>query len=115
MATTPRPLVDGTLLSTTATNIYQAAASVQATRIIAASLTNVDAVANPKATIYIVPSGQAVENRYLIAKDLTVSVGETITVPGLVGHVLDPNDMLYAQADTADLLAIRISGYEFTG
>lgn len=53
-------------------------------------------------------------NQNLIVKTVSIAAGATYTFPELVGHILNPGDLISTIAGTASAINIRASGREKT-
>lgn len=111
MAITPKRLVSGSLLTTSAATYYTATGVK--TRIDACALTNTSGGA-VTATMHLVPSGgsAAASNRILSAR--SIAAGATLVVPGAIGQWLEDGGTLQALAGTGAAVSLVASGVEYS-
>lgn len=111
MAVTPKRLIAGSQLTTSAATYYTATA-VKA-RIDALVLTNTSAGA-VTATVYLVPSGGSAGASNCILSARSLAAGESYVVPGALGQWLDSGGTIQALASSATSITIVASGVEST-
>lgn len=111
MATvTPKPLVQGTLLTAAAVTLYTTPASTTAT-VRSMTFCNTDTVSRT-ITVYLVASGGSIGDASTIMKTLTILASETIIDDTL--RVLATGDFISALADVASKVSMRADGAEVT-
>lgn len=110
MATTPKRLVSGSQLTTSAATYYTAPASTK-TRISAFTATNTTAGA-VTVTVYLVPSGGSADNTNKVADVVSLAANETKAITGAIGHVLEAAGTIQALASANTSINIVVSGYE---
>lgn len=104
MTVTAKRLVPGTLITTSTVQYYEA--DGEAAIIEHPTFTNVGA-AQGAVQVYLVPSGQTVQQDYLI--QFTVDPGETYRAEELAGHVIEQGGTLWMGANVSSI-ACMISG-----
>mgnify|MGYP001277176779 CR=1 FL=1 len=109
MTTTPKALVDGTLLTASEVTLYTATGVTAAIHSI--TYTNTDTV-DRAVTIWIIPSGQTSGARYRIATAMVIPAGRTVIDDTL--RNLESGDFIAGLADSTNLVAIRVDGAEIT-
>jgi hypothetical protein len=111
MATvTPKPLVQGTLLSNALVTYYTVPGATSAT-IRAITLCNTDTVMRTVA-LYVVASGGSATPQYQILKDVPMQPGETLIDDSL--RAMNTGDFIRALASVASVVSLRIDGAEIT-
>jgi len=111
MATILKKLYEGQPAAAN-TTLYTCPANTKV-RIVAATVTN-DAAAAKHISFHLVPSGGAVGDTNIILNQKIIGDKESYTLPELIGHILDPGDLISAIAETADILTVHISGIAVT-
>lgn len=111
MAVTPKRLISGSQLTTSAATYYTAT-SVKA-RIDALVLTNTSAGA-VTATVHLVPSGGSAGASNCILSARSLAAGESYVVPGALGQWLESGGTIQALASSATAITIVASGVEST-
>lgn len=111
MSVTVRGIVEAKYAEATQTTQYTAT-NVRTT-IDKFTVSNVSGGAETIA-VNIVPSGGAAANSNLVLPARSLASGEVYICPELVGHVLEPGDMISTVASATSSLVIRISGREVT-
>lgn len=111
ISVTPKALAQGTFLpATTPSTVYTVPTSNTAI-IDKLTLFNSDAGA-VTASIYIVPSGQTLSDRYLVIKDKSLAIGATADVTEMKNQILAQGDTIQAVASVGSKVSIRVSGRE---
>lgn len=111
MAVTPKRLVPGSQLTTSAATYYTAT-GVKA-RIDAMALTNTSAGA-VTATVHLVPSGGSAGASNCILSARSLAAGETYVVPGALGQWVETGGTIQALASGATSITLVASGVEST-
>jgi hypothetical protein len=109
MGVVVKELVPAKLAEAAQTSQYTAAGV--AAIIDKATVTNVSA-SNAALSVNLVAGGGSAGNGNLVVKAKTILPGECYTLPELVGQILNPGTFISTLADTADALALRVSGRE---
>jgi hypothetical protein len=111
MATvTPKPLVQGTLLTNSLATYYTVPASTTAT-IRAITLCNTDSVSRT-ISLYLVASGGSASAMNQILKDVAMLPGETIIDDST--RAMNTGDFIRALASLSNVVALRVDGAEIT-
>jgi len=110
MATTPKRLVSGSQLTTSAATYYTTPAATRA-RIAAFTATNTTAGAVTM-TVHLVPSGGSADNTNKVADAISLAANETKAITGAIGHVLEASGTIQALASANTSINIVVSGYE---
>lgn len=112
MAVTPKRLVSGSQLTTSAATYYTA--SGVKTRIDSCTITNTSGGA-VTATIHLVPSGGSASDSNKVLSAYSLAAGQTYVPPGIIGHWLEAGGTLQALASAGTSITLVASGVEFTG
>lgn len=112
MATTPKRFVSGSQLTTGTATYYTAPSNTKA-RITQCVITNTSAGAET-AKVHLVPSGGSADDTNVVFDDSVTSVaaGETKTITGAIGQVLEAGGTIQAIASAGTALTLVVSGYE---
>lgn len=110
MATTPKRLVSGSQLTTSAATYYTTPTATR-TRIAAFTATNTTGGA-VTCTVHLVPSGGSADNTNKVADVVSLAANETKSITGAVGHVLEAAGTIQALASANTSINIVVSGYE---
>jgi hypothetical protein len=110
MATTPKRLVSGSQLTTSAATYYTAATSTK-TRISAFTATNTSAGAVTM-TVHLVASGGSASASNKVADVVSLAANETKAIVGAIGHVIEAGGTIQALASANTSITIVVSGYE---
>jgi hypothetical protein len=110
MSVAAKCLAEGQFSNTTATTLYTAPAGVT-TIIDKLSALNSDA-ATRTLSIYIVPSGQAVGDQYLVAKAVSMLAGTLYDSSEMKNQILNTGDSVVVTASVANVVTLRVSGRE---
>ena len=106
MAVTPKVLVQGVLLQDTPTLLYTVPADTSAVmRAITAA--NLDSGTH-QLTVYLVPAGGSADPETTILPAIAITTAQTVIDDDV--HVLEEGDMIWAKADVADVIALRVDG-----
>ena len=111
MAVTPKRLISGSQLTTSAATYYTASA-VKA-RIDNLTLTNTTGAA-ATATVHLVPSGGSAGVTNCILSARSIAAGESYPVPGAIAQWLDIGGTIQALSSTGAAITIVASGVEST-
>lgn len=111
MTTTPKRIVDGSQLTTSAATYYTSTGVK--TRIDAMALTNTTASA-ATATVYLVPSGGSASASNCVLSAKSINAGDTYIVPGAIAQWLEAGGTLQALASANTTISIVASGVQFT-
>lgn len=106
MAVTPRALGSGTLTSSMVSLVTAPAATKY--RISAFTVTNTSA----SALTFSVQLSASGGTTRLVAKDIPLGAGETKSVTGAIGHVIQASGYVQGSASTTSVVDYYISGYE---
>jgi len=112
MAITPKRLVAGSQLTTSAATYYTAPTNTR-TRIDTCALTNTTAGA-VTATMHLVASGGTATASNTILSARSIAAGATYVVPGAIGQWLESGGTLQALAASGTSIALVASGVEWT-
>ena len=63
-------------------------------------------------TVNLIPSGGSAGSSNVITYSKSIAAGDVYTFPELIGHTLQPGDIISTIAGTASALTIRASGRE---
>jgi hypothetical protein len=111
MATvTPKPLVQGTLLTNSLATYYTVPGSTTAT-VRAITLCNTDSVART-VSLHLIASGGSAGALNQIFKDVSLNAGETLIDDST--RALNAGDFLQAVASVTGVVALRVDGAEIT-
>jgi hypothetical protein len=111
MATvTPKPLVQGTLLTNSLTTYYTVPGATTAT-IRAITLCNNDSVART-VTMHLVASGSSADAANQILKAVPLDPGETLIDDSV--RAMNTGDFIRAMASQTNVVALRVDGAEIT-
>lgn len=77
------------------------------------SATNTDGSART-ISVYIVPSGDAVDPEFLITSAYSLNSGVSADLPELKNHILGPGDTIYVKASVSAKVVVRASGREIS-
>lgn len=111
MASTPKVLVEGQDIPSSATAIYSVSSSVNGVYLDKINTLNYSGSA-VTVTVWLVPSGGQTDARKQIV--LSLSAGATYSYPELAGAFVGGGGIIYAQCSAATSANIRISGREIT-
>lgn len=111
MAVTPKRLVDGSQLTTSAATYYTSTNCK--TRIDAMALTNTTGGAIT-ATVHLIPSGGSASASNTILSAQSIAAGATLIVPGAIGQWLEAGGFIQALASGATSISIVASGVQYT-
>lgn len=112
MAVTPKRLVSGSQLTTSAATYYTAGAIVAARIDKCVAANNSGSAATM--TLHLVPSGGTADDTNKIIKTKSINAGEVYTCPEVVGHVLTPGGTIQALASAGTSITLMASGVEIT-
>lgn len=113
MAAQNKSLVDGVRPSTVnETLLYTSPANGAGTRITALTATN-DTGTTENYTLWITPSGTTASSNKIVPSNAVLG-NDNDTHPDVVNHIIPPGGTLVAQVSTADTIAFRVTGIEFT-
>lgn len=111
MATvTPKPLVQGTLLTASLATYYTVPGSTTAT-VRAITLCNTDSVART-VDLYLVANGGSASAMNQILKGLTMNPSETIIDDSV--RAMNAGDFIRAVASVTNVVSLRVDGAEIT-
>ena len=82
-------------------------------RVVAGTATNDSAVAK-WISFHRVPSGGAVGDANIIINAKVIGDKESYTLPEIVGHILEPGDLISSITETAATLTVHLSGIAIT-
>ena len=111
MAVTIRDAYTGQLAAAAAA-LYTVPAGARS-RIIKCTVTN-DTTTVVTFTLYKVPSGGAADATTMNINAKSLGSRQSYTCPEMVGHAMDPSDVIYGFASAADQVTIMISVAEVT-
>ena len=111
MAVTPKRLVAGSQLTTSAATYYTATSVT--TRIDAMALTNTTGGA-VTATVHLVASGGSASASNCVLSARSLAAGETLIVAGALGQWLASGGFIQALASAGTSITLVASGVEFT-
>ena len=94
------------------TTLYTCLANTRV-RIVAGTVTN-DAAVAKWISFHRVPSGGAVGDDNIIINAKVIGDKESYTLPEIVGHILEPGDLISAIAEAATQLTVHLSGIAIT-
>lgn len=112
MAITPKRLVAGSQLTTSAATYYTAPA-VTKTRIEACALTNTTAGAIT-ATLHLVASGGTATTSNCIMSARSIAAGKEIVASTAIGQWLEAGGTIQALASAGNSISLVASGVEYT-
>lgn len=112
MATTPKRIVSGSQLTTSAATYYTCPTLTRC-RIAAFTATNTSGSA-ATVTVYLVPSGDSAADTNIVAKAISLAASETKSISGAIGQVIESGGTLQALASAGTAIGIVVSGYEIT-
>jgi hypothetical protein len=111
MATvTPKPLVQGTLLTAVLATYYTVPGATTTT-IRAITFCNTDTVART-VDLYLVASGGSASPQYQILKGVSILPGETLIDDSV--RAMNTGDFIRALASVTSVVSIRVDGAEIT-
>jgi len=113
MTVSNKVLIAPVLLAATQTTLYTAPDNTK-TIIDKATVTNIHATDNVTVSVNLVAFGGSASTTNLLVDARTIAVGETYTLPEMVGHNLATGDFISVIAGTAAALSLRVSGREIT-
>lgn len=113
MATTPKKLIPGSLLTTSAVAYYTAGASTKAI-IQDATVSNTSGGA-VTVTVYLVPSAGSASAANTIIPSITLAANEVQKLWQLVPHVVEAGGTIQALSNTGAAVSFQASGVEVTG
>lgn len=111
MTTTPKRLVNGSQLTTSAATYYTSTGVK--TRIDALVLVNTTGSA-ATATVHLVPSGDSASASNCILSAKSINAGDFYVVPGALSQWLEAGGTLQALASANTTISIVASGVQFT-
>jgi len=94
------------------TTLYTCPANTRV-RIVAGTVTN-DAAVAKWISFHRVPSGGAVGDANIIINSKVIGDKESYTLPEVVGHILEPGDIISSITETAATLTVHLSGIAIT-
>lgn len=106
MAVTPKALASGSLSNSMASLVTAPAAT--RFRISAFTVTNTSA----SAVTFSVQLSASGGTARLVANDIPLGAGETKSVTGAIGHVIQASGYIQGEASTTSVVDYYISGYE---
>jgi hypothetical protein len=107
---TPKPLVQGTLLTNALATYYTVPGSTTAT-IRAITLCNTDSAART-VKLHLVASGGSASDANTIFDDISINAGETIIDDSV--RAMNTGDFIRAVASVTNVVALRVDGAEIT-
>jgi hypothetical protein len=110
MSVTNRALIQAQYAPNAAATLYTAPSSTK-TIIDKFTATNNDASART-VSVYLVPFGETRGADHLITSALSIPAGDSLDLPELKNHVLEPGDMIDVVASVASQVVVRASGRE---
>lgn len=113
MSVLPKRLI-GKQVTATATETSYTAPLGTRVRITAATVCNSDAATPYDLTVYKFASGGAAGADTAILNTKTIAAKDTYIISELLGHVLEPGDVIQAIASTTLKLNLFVSGVEIT-
>ena len=108
---TAKELINAQITAATGAIAYTSQTGVR-TRITAASIVNTEAATTYTCNIYKIPSGGSAGASTKIINTRTLQAMETYPCPELIGQILEPGDVLDADASTTLKLNFIVSGVE---
>jgi hypothetical protein len=111
MATTPKRLIAGSQLTTSAATYYTAT-GVKA-RIDNLTLVNTTG-GSLTATVHLVPNGGSATASNCILSAKSINAGDSYVVPGAIAQWLEAGGTIQALASSATSISIIASGVEYT-
>lgn len=112
MATTPKRLVDGSQLTTSAATYYTCPTLTRA-RIATFAATNTSGGA-VTISVHLVPSAGSATDSNIVADEISLAAKETKSISGAIGQVLEAGGTIQALASANTAINIVVSGYEIT-
>ena len=111
MATTPKPIIPGSLLTGSAATYYTCPAS---TRCVVKKLIfcNTEAATPYTVTVYRVPSGGSAGSTNIVVNAHAIDAAESWECYQMENHILAPGDLIQAFCSTNAKVAITGSGIE---
>ena len=113
MTVSNKVLIAPVLLAATQTTLYTAPTGAKAI-IDKATVTNVHATDNVSISVNLVAFGGSASTTNLLVDARVIAVGETYTLPEIVGHYLATGDFISVIAGGASSLSLRVSGRQVT-
>lgn len=113
MAVTPKRLVAGSQLTTSAATYYTAPSGTK-TRIDSCALTNTSG-SPVTATLHLIASGGSASDSNKVLSARSLAAGETYVPPGAIGQWLEAGGFIQALAGSATSITLIASGVEYNG
>jgi hypothetical protein len=113
MTVSNKVLIAPVLLAASQTTLYTAPTGAKSI-IDKATVTNIHASNNVTISVNIVDLGDTASTTNLLVDARVIAVGETYTLPEMVGHNLATGDFISVIAGGATSLSLRVSGREIT-
>ena len=113
MTVSNKVLIAPVLLAASQVTLYTAPTGAK-TIIDKATVTNTHATDNLAISVNLVAFGGSASATNLLVDARIVAVGETYTLPEMIGHNLATGDFISVLASAASSLSLRVSGREIT-